>query len=140
MSTVRKITALLAIALMAGLVMAAQPGRAQGVLESCEKEIDTYCAKVTPGNGRLIACMYAHENHLSEQCAMAIVDMGDMLDFVFATVREALTICAGDIEASCADTKFGGGRILTCLRDNSTNVTAECKAVVDTFAEELASE
>ncbi|MGI9402003.1 MAG: cysteine rich repeat-containing protein [Rhizobiaceae bacterium] len=131
---------LFAVLLLAGTFLSVQSSHAQGVLEACEEEIEVLCPKVSPGNGRTISCLYAHENYLNEPCAMAIVDMGDMLDFVFTTVRSAVAVCASDIESKCAGTKFGEGRILTCLRENSADINPECSKMVENFGKELAAE
>jgi hypothetical protein len=40
--------------------------------------------------------------------------------------------CGNDIKQYCADVERGGGRILRCLRDNQSKLSASCKA---TFAE-----
>ena len=140
MTNPRNGTLLFALALILALFMLPQSGRAQGVLEACEAQIEQYCSAVTPGNGRLISCLYAHEDHLDETCANTISDIGDIMDHVFATIRDAMATCAPDIEKQCPNTQFGGGRIMTCLQENSADITTECRAVVDTFAEELAQQ
>jgi Cysteine rich repeat len=38
------------------------------VRESCSSELSQYCAEVAPGEGRLLACLYAHGDKLSGQC------------------------------------------------------------------------
>jgi hypothetical protein len=30
------------------------------VAKGCEKELTSYCKDVTPGEGRILACLYAH--------------------------------------------------------------------------------
>jgi len=120
--------------------LVAQPGHAQGILEDCEAQITEFCSGVTPGNGRIASCLYAHEDQLDEGCANAISDMGDILDFVFARIRDAMATCAADIEAQCNGIKVGGGRILTCLQEHAADVSPECQAEVKTFAAELAPE
>jgi hypothetical protein len=110
-----------------------QNARAQGVLEDCADDIMTYCENVEPGQGRIISCLYAYEDKISEQCYAATIDFHDAMDFVFATIREALATCATDIETFCAETEFGGGRILTCLSENQSDIAPECKQVVDGF-------
>ena len=60
----------------AGTVAAQQKGPAEaavkGVIETvatgCEKELAAYCQGVTPGEGRILACLYAHADRLSGQC------------------------------------------------------------------------
>ncbi|CTQ51792.1 Cysteine rich repeat [Roseibium album] len=112
-------------------------GPVVGVLEACETEISTYCAEVTPGDGRILSCMYAYEDKISDGCAASIVDLADALDFMFANAREAIAICAPDIEANCSNVEFGGGRVLTCLKENASKVSAECQPVVSSFSEKF---
>lgn len=107
-----------------------------GVLEACETEIKTHCADVTPGDGRILSCMYAYEDKLSDGCSASIIDLADAIDYMFANARAAIAICAPDIEANCSSVEVGGGRVLSCLKENSSKVSAECKPVVDAFAEQ----
>ena len=44
---------------------------AQSIFESCAKDLETYCGAVTPGNGRTYACIYAHEDKVSDECDAA---------------------------------------------------------------------
>ena len=44
-------------------------------LESaCAKDIKKYCKDVTPGEGRVIYCMQAHEDKISPQCTFELED------------------------------------------------------------------
>ncbi|HEX5789237.1 MAG TPA: cysteine rich repeat-containing protein, partial [Woeseiaceae bacterium] len=38
------------------------------VVESCQPDLDRYCANVTPGEGRLLYCVAAHQDKISDQC------------------------------------------------------------------------
>ena len=52
-------------------VTAAMQGRLSAqVLEGCSSELTQHCAEVTPGEGRLLACLYAHGDKLSGQCEL----------------------------------------------------------------------
>ena len=113
--------------------------RAQGFLEDCASDVSTYCADVDPGHGRVISCLYAYEDKISEACYAATIDYHDVMDFLFASVREAQALCAADIEKHCAETEFGHGRILTCLAENKTTIEPACKQVVDGFERGLAA-
>ncbi len=115
-------------------------GPVQGVLEACETEITTYCDQVTPGHGRILSCMYAHEDKISDTCAASIADLADALDFLFAKVSNAVALCSADIEANCSEVEFGGGRILSCLKANADKVSAECQPVVNSFSEQFGLE
>ena len=138
MISLRNGTVFAATLILAGSIFSAQPSRAQGVLENCEEEIQALCTNVSPGDGRLISCMYAHENYLGGSCANAIADFGDILDFVFSTIRGAMETCISDIEKHCADAEFGGGRMMSCLGEKAADITPECKAVVEDLSEKLA--
>ena len=96
------------------------------------------CSTVSPGDGRLISCMYAHENHLGEKCANSIADFGNILDFVFSNIRGAMETCIGDIKKHCADTEFGGGRMMSCPSEKAADITQECKMVVEDLSGKLA--
>ena len=37
----------------------------ESVVKGCEKELTSYCSNVTPGDGRVLACLYAHSDKLS---------------------------------------------------------------------------
>src|SRR5262245_20653377 len=41
----------------------------QMVQGACATDIDDFCGKVTPGEGRLAFCMRAHEDQLNSTCA-----------------------------------------------------------------------
>ena len=143
MKATNQIALVAAIALgatLASVQIASTQEQAKGVLEACEGDITKFCEGVTPGNGHIIACMYAYEDQISEGCSEAIVDFGDALDYLFHSARLVLEMCASDIEANCAGTQIGGGRILSCLAENSSTVSGECKTAVAEFAEKLAPE
>ena len=40
----------------------------QVVADGCKTEIDTYCKAVEPGDGRILACLYAYGDKLSGKC------------------------------------------------------------------------
>ena len=42
-----------------------------------EAELETYCKDVTPGDGRILACLYAHGDKLSGQCEYALYDAAE---------------------------------------------------------------
>jgi hypothetical protein len=88
-------------------------GQTQGVFEACSDELQNYCSQVTPGNGRLFACFYAHEDKLSEGCDAAIVDE-----------------CGDDIAKHCQEVELGGGRIYSCLKDSSDKLSDTCAEVI----------
>jgi hypothetical protein len=129
---------LAAAALM--LLNASSATQAQDVLKACEADIKSYCSQVTLGDGRLLACMYAHEDKISPECDVAIADAADQLDWFLSSVREALETCAPDIQKHCADVEAGQGRIYACLRIKKDQIGDDCKGVVDNVTARLTQE
>ena len=61
------------------------------VVEGCKTELETHCKGVTPGEGRLLACLYAYEDKLSSRCDYALYDAAARLDqAVTALARDGL--------------------------------------------------
>ncbi|MDN3720207.1 cysteine rich repeat-containing protein [Roseibium salinum] len=89
-----KLTAIAITGFLLSVLGSASP-QAQGVLEDCASDITTYCAEVEPGHGRVLSCLYAYEDKISEACYAATIDFHDVMDFMFASVRDALASCAG---------------------------------------------
>ena len=42
------------------------------VQSACSNDLKTFCSTVTPGEGRLIFCMLAHEDKISSKCDFAL--------------------------------------------------------------------
>jgi Golgi apparatus protein 1 len=50
-----------------------RPNAAQGpIRQACSVEIQTYCSDVTPGDGRLRACLSSHRDELTTDCRNAL--------------------------------------------------------------------
>ena len=110
---------------------------AQSIFESCETDLKAYCGQVTPGNGHIVACLYAHEDTLSDNCDAATEDHANLLDWFFESVRYVMDQCANDIQKHCADVAFGGGRIFSCLIEKTSSLTDGCKALVPEMSKRL---
>lgn len=96
------------------------------VAQGCEKEIKSYCSKVTPGEGRVLACIYAHNDKLSNQCEYALYDAAVQLERAVQSLVYVVNECEADIDKYCADTMPGEGRIATCLDKNASKVSKRC--------------
>lgn len=101
------------------------------VTKACENEIQTYCSQVTPGEGRLLSCFYAHEDKLSVQCINALYDGMAALERAVEAISYVANQCRDDIDTICGETVPGEGRIATCLLDNKSIVSAQCSTAID---------
>lgn len=121
----------IALILMLTLGAAAQLGAAEGLIETvakgCETEITTYCKDVTPGEGRVLACLYAHGDKLSGKCEYALYDAAARLERAVAAMTYLAGECQDDLKADCQDVKAGQGRLLKCLKANEAKLSDRCR-------------
>jgi hypothetical protein len=98
------------------------------VKEGCNKEINTYCKTVIPGEGRVLACLYAHSEKLSNRCEYALYDVAAQLERAVAALTYIANECNDDLEKYCAAVRPGGGRLLQCLENNEKKLSDRCKS------------
>ena len=96
------------------------------VAKGCEKELTSYCKDVTPGEGRILACLYAHSDKLTGQCEYALYDAAVQLERFVAALSYIANECDADLEKFCAEVAVGEGRVLKCLDENSSKISARC--------------
>lgn len=102
----------------------------ESVAKGCDKEITSYCKDVTPGEGRILACLYAHEDKLTGSCEYALYDAAVQLERVVAALTYVANECRDDLRAHCSAVKPGEGRLLDCIEKNSEKVSGRCKQAI----------
>jgi hypothetical protein len=123
-------------ALFAGSSALAQETLLEHLVAACETDLKNYCSQVTPGNGRLLHCMAAHEDKISGQCEYAFYQAATLLEQMSVAINYVAQECKTEIETHCSDIKLGEGRILACLAENDEEVGESCKkAIADTVGE-----
>ena len=108
----------------------AQESLIDTVANGCKSEITTYCKDVKPGEGRILACLYAYEDKLSGKCEYALYDAAARLERAVAALTYVAKECEADIVANCGGVKAGEGRVLQCLEKNEAKVSARCKGAI----------
>jgi len=129
--------------LMVALLMVALPAFAAGdplakgvqealdtFTEGCQQELTTFCKDVKPGEGRIIACLYAFQDRLTPKCEFAFYDSVSQLDKTLSSLSYAIGECKDDLKKHCADVKPGEGRLLDCINKNEAKVSARCSAAL----------
>ena len=99
----------------------------KSVKDGCKTELETYCKDVTPGEGRVLACLYAREDKLSERCEYALYDASVQLEPAVNALSYVATECDADIEKHCAAIAPGGGRLAACLKKNEKAISERCQ-------------
>jgi len=96
------------------------------VKNGCQQELSTYCKDVTPGEGRVLACLYAHNDKLSAKCEYALYDAAAQLERAVTALAYAAHECDDDLETFCADVPMGQGRLLDCIAENEAKISRRC--------------
>lgn len=107
--------------------LSAQETLIETVANGCKTEIETYCKAVTPGEGRILACLYAYQDKLSGKCEYALYNAAVRLERAVAALTYVANECEADLAANCSGVKAGEGRLLQCLEKNEAKVSKRCK-------------
>lgn len=100
------------------------------VAEGCKNEINSYCKGVTPGEGRVLACLYAYGDKLSGRCEYALYDASVQLERVVNALSYVANECRDDLKANCSAVKPGEGRLLDCIEKNKKKVSSRCNQAI----------
>jgi len=100
-------------------------------IESCKTELKTYCKDVKPGQGRILACMYAHSDKISSRCEYAMYDAAVQLERAVASITYIASECKDDLKSLCSTVAAGKGRLATCLLENKKKLNKRCAQAVD---------
>lgn len=103
--------------LFSSIVIAASTG------SSCAEDTKKLCADVEPGGGRIAKCLMERKAELTEECRSY---MGSLQE----SAKSFLQACKTNVENFCKDVRPGRGRILKCLRENMSQLSSECAAVL----------
>ena len=125
------LVAVVGVVLLAAAGAWAQDSIVDNVKKACETEITTYCSQVTPGEGRILACFFAHEDKLSGRCQYALYQAAAELDAFATAITHLATQCEDDLMKFCAQVELGEGRVGTCLLDHKAELTAACQQAMD---------
>src|SRR5512139_1057413 len=84
--------------LIGGFANTPEKGLFRSVADGCKAEIDTYCKDVTPGEGRVLACLFAREDKLSMRCQYALFDASAQLQQAVAALTYLANECRDDLK------------------------------------------
>ena len=110
------------IALGAALLFTGSVGASaqEGLFTSerdCATDVQSLCAGVKPGGGRVLACLQSHVSELSVGCST-------ILSKAIWTAQQ----CAGDIHQFCPTATFGN--VSDCMRPHLGEVSGTCKSAL----------
>jgi len=125
-----------ALAIFTGSNALSQETLIDHLISACESDIENYCSQVTPGEGRMLHCMAAHEDKISGQCEYALYQAATLLEQLSMAIAYVARECETEIESLCGNVDVGEGRILACLDEHEEEIGDGCKkAITDTIAD-----
>ncbi|TGM78167.1 hypothetical protein EHR01_06785 [Leptospira mtsangambouensis] len=95
------------------------------IYEICKPEITSFCQGVKPTKARILQCLKERGKNLSEACEAGQNALSDSMK------EKSQGFCKEDVSEYCRWIIPGGGRILKCLFQNETSISAPCKAVLN---------
>jgi PRC-barrel domain len=97
---------------------------AERIQSACRMELQNFCGTVTPGEGRLLLCMQAHEDKLGNQCGLALFETSRNIQEAARRVERVADACLSDIQTHCT----GGGSIAQCINEKRSLLSPACQA------------
>ena len=93
---------------------------------ACAGDIKKYCRSVTPGEGRMIYCMQAHEDKISPKCAYELGEAAGSVQATSDLLKDGVIACKAEISGVCGKILPGQGRIAACLIANKSTASKDC--------------
>ncbi len=97
-----------------------------GAKSACTPELKKFCSEVTPGNGRVAACLKAHDDKLSPGCS---TEWQNARERAHANAKQEIKsfaqACSADAEKFCKDSA-GFEEISGCLSKHQTELSKGC--------------
>jgi len=105
----------------------AEDSLVESVKKACNKELTTFCKGVQPGEGRILACLYAFQDRVSGKCEYAVYDAATQLEQAATALKFAAAECKEDLLKYCGNVEVGNGRVKACLDKNEKSLSDKCK-------------
>lgn len=97
---------------------------------ACAADIRKYCRDVTPGEGRMIYCMQAHEDKISAKCAYELGETAERAQAASDVLRDGVSACRAEITGVCGKIVPGQGRVAACLIANKSTASKDCAEAI----------
>jgi len=142
MSKIAQKTLILVTLISACYVMAADRSFAQNrtalvFAQDCKADLAQYCSKITPGEGREVACLISYSDKISPRCRLSAYIAGKVLADSMLRLERLAWKCSADIPSLCSNVLPGGGRIYDCLRKNKARLLPDCRQAMPIFEAEF---
>jgi hypothetical protein len=104
------------LVILTALLLSGSAAVAQQAGKPCADDINTLCAGIQPGEGRIKACIKSHLTDLSPTCDDRVL-----------TVAVTRKVCKTDVTNLCGGVVPGTGGIRACIKSHMAAVSDPCK-------------
>eukprot|EP00884_Botryococcus_braunii_P022595 jgi/Botrbrau1/9019/Bobra.0148s0119.1 len=87
--------------------------------EACRQDVETFCAKIEPGEGRVLNCLHENRPKLSPTCRKEEIAISLMQSSNVELLPSLGAACKEERKENCADVRPGRARVLNCLLTNA---------------------
>ena len=104
----------------------------QAVALDCAGDINNFCRNITIGGGRVVACLYAHNDKITPRCSFTMYEASGAFTATIAALKHLAksTSCRSDLAQYCKGMPAGGGRLYRCLKSHKATLTDGCRAAL----------
>jgi len=95
-------------------------------VSGCEADENLLCPGLQSNSRKSFMCLMAYEDHLSNSCALGIVEAAMTLEAGMMAIDHSIKACEADADTFCLDVQPGDGRIVQCLVKNEANLAEQC--------------
>ena len=95
-------------------------------LSGCEADEKLLCPGLQHNSRKSFMCLMAYEAHLSNSCALGIVEAAMTLEAGMMAIDHSIKACEADADKFCLEVEAGNGRIVQCLVKNEANLAEQC--------------
>ena len=98
----------------------------QQIEQACAGDVNKFCSNVTRGEGRVLICLQAFDDQLSQGCEFALYRASRNLERALNRVERLADACGSEIEAQCAN----ADRIGRCVMDKASSFSPSCQSAI----------
>ena len=108
------------------------------VKANCKSDVDKFCSDITPGEGRIAACLDSKQDQLTPDCHTAWIstkaEISKRIDKADVAFRRD---CGGDVQKFCSNVPSGKGRLLSCLGQHEGDLSNSCQSFQSKLEQKL---
>jgi sporulation protein YlmC with PRC-barrel domain len=93
------------------------------IRNACGDDIDRFCGDITPGSGRVAACVQAYSDQLSMRCRLTLRRTADRIE---KAVQNIADTCMSAVEQQCGD----ADDVRECVKQKASALPQSCQTVV----------